>query len=193
MQVWFSLVALHSTIGLKSNNAAFREQRRLWNVMPSPKFLEHVAAERFYKVATKLAGLWEKKAKMTGGKLAFEAQENISMTMLDDTWKTNMGDELGLLDVNMCRLRQEKAFTKGRKGTAVFSNATMPQFYVAFRRLLVCLDWVMQGVSPRMYTWLFKKTGMLGRAGMREDEILNRCIAASTKRVFHLNLPKMLS
>ncbi|CAO2648290.1 Nn.00g075570.m01.CDS01 [Neocucurbitaria sp. VM-36] len=183
MHIWFGLVAPRATIGLKSEDRAFKEQRRLWNVVLSPRFLEDVAAERFCEVAIKLAELWETKSRTAGQDLAFQGQDDIRIATLDGIWKMNVGSELGLLNSRTARLKQPSAIKKSGNGKVVFSNAILPEFYSILGSLLMCLDWVMQGISPRVYTWFFTTTGILQRAAKRKDEVLNRCIAASRERV----------
>ncbi|KAF1844867.1 cytochrome P450 [Cucurbitaria berberidis CBS 394.84] len=183
MHIWFGIVAPRATIGMKSEDRSFKEQRRLWNVVLSPRFLEDVAVERFGEVAVKLADLWKKKSNIVQEELAFQVQDDMRIATLDGIWKMNVGSELGLLNAKLERLEQPKAVRKSGNGKAVFSNTVMPEFYSILGTLLMVLDWVMQGISPRMYTWFFNTTGILARAAKRKDEVLKRCIAISRERV----------
>lgn len=187
MHTWFGLVSPKATIGLKSKDKTFKEQRRLWNVVLSPKFLEEVAAQRFWEVAVKLAELWARKAEVsraeTGEELAFKAQEDIKLATLDGIWKMNAGSELGLLDAGIARINQPAASWKSWNSTVTFASTEMPEFYAVLGSLLMCLDWVMQGVSPRMYTWFFQVSGILARADREKDVILDRTINASRQRI----------
>lgn len=183
MHMWFGLVAPRATIGLKSKETAFKQQRRLWNVVLSPDFLENVAAERFYEIAIKLAHLWAKKGEIANQETAFEAQEDLRMATLDGIWKMNIGSELGLLNARIARLDRPNAVSRRRLDKVDFAQADEPEFYTTLNKLLVCLDWVMQGISPRVYTWFFTTTGILARAAKKKDEILNGCIASSRARV----------
>lgn len=183
MHMWFGLVAPRATIGLKSKDAAFKEQRRLWNVVLSPHFLEEVAAERFHEVAIKLSQLWARKGVIANQKMAFEAQEDLRMATLDGIWKMNIGSELGLMNARIARLDGPNAVLKESKERIDFAQSEVPEFYKTLSTLLVCLDWVMQGISPRLYTWFFTSTGILARAAKKKDEILNCCITNSKARV----------
>lgn len=183
MHVWFGLVAPRATIGLKSENKAFKEQRRLWNVVLSPPFLEGVAAESFREVAVKLADMWERKSRISSQNLAFRGQDDIRIATLDGIWKMNVGSQLGLLDARTERLDQPNPIKKSGNGKVEFSDAVLPEFYGILGTLLMCLDWVMQGISPRMYTLFFTTTGILQRGAKKKDEVLTHCISASRERV----------
>ncbi|KAJ4369655.1 hypothetical protein N0V83_005417 [Neocucurbitaria cava] len=183
MHTWFGLVAPRATIGLKSEDKAFKEQRRLWNVVLSPQFLEGVAAERFREVAVKLADMWERKSRIASQELAFRGQDDIRIATLDGIWKMNVGSQLGLLDARTERLDQPNPIKKSGNGKVDFSNAVLPEFYSILGTLLMCLDWVMQGISPRMYTLFFTTTGILQRGTKKKDDVLTHCIAASRERV----------
>lgn len=178
MHTWFGLVSPKATIGLKSRDSTFKAQRRLWNVVLSPRFLEEVASERFWEVAVVLAELWTRKAGSVGAKMAFKAQDDIKLATLDGIWKMNVGSDLGLLEAKLMRLRHPNAWWKTWGGTAVFAPTKMPAFYRTLNKLLMCLDWVMQGISPRLYTWVFQVTGILGRADQEKNAILNDTITA---------------
>lgn len=183
MHTWFGLVAPRATIGLKTNDRVFREQRRVWNVVLSPKFLEEVAAPCFLHASTQLTCLWAKKSKMTGPKRAFAAQDDIKLATLDGMWQTCIGSRLGLLATSIERLHESRPIKNERTDMVTFAKADLPKFFVVFGTLLTCLDWVMLGFSSRLYTWVFKYSGVLGRAMKEKDAILDYYIAASRKRV----------
>lgn len=182
MHTWFGLVSPKATIGLKSKDKTFKAQRRLWNVVLSPRFLEVVAAERFREVAVRLADLWAGKVALIDGNLAFKAQEDIKLATLDGIWKMNVGSNLGLLDAKISRLDLPDAWSRTWGGTAAFASTRMPEFYTILSTLLMCLDWVMQGISPRVYTWFFQVTGILARADQKKDQILDGSISARRSR-----------
>lgn len=183
MHMWFGLVAPRATIGLKSKNPAFKEQRRLWNLVLSPKFLQEVAAERFYEVSVKLARLWQRKSEIAGSNLAFEALLDVKMATLDGIWKMNVGSELELLDYKLNRLEEPGPVRKERNEYVEFADVELPQFYATLGSLLMCLDWVMQGISPRLYTWFFVSTGILERAMEKKNQTLDHCITTSRRRI----------
>ncbi|KAH7089848.1 cytochrome P450 [Paraphoma chrysanthemicola] len=183
MHTWFGLLVPRATIGFKSKDAHFKQQRRLWNVILSPKFLDEVAAPCFVEVANKLAELWEKKAELAGSKYAFEALADIKHATLDGVWKMCCATELGLLDATISRLRAPAALKVRGHGVVEFAKCEMPKFYDSLGTMLVCLDWVMQGISPRMYTWIFRITGILPRAEKEKDAVLDRCIELSRSRI----------
>jgi cytochrome P450 len=183
MHTWFGVIVPKATLGLKSKNSNFREQRRLWNVLLSPRFMEEVAAERFWEIATKLADIWMMKAELSQHNLAFEAHGDIKFATLDGIWKINVGSELGLLNATKARLEESLTSSTTWSGTATFTKIEMPEFYLTLQKLLVILDWVMTGISPRVYRWFFEVTGMLPHAIQEKEEILDRCIAASRERI----------
>jgi hypothetical protein len=183
MHTWFGVVVPTATIGLKTNDKRFREQRRLWNVVLSPKFLTDVAAECFFEAATGLADLWTRKSEFAGESRSFEAREDIKMATLDGMWKMCVGTELGLSAANIRRLQEYKPIKREGVNRIEFAKADLPEFYKVLGTLLICLDWVMQGVSSRVYTWFFTYSGVLGRASKKKDKILGCCIAASRDRV----------
>lgn len=183
MHTWFGLVAPGATIGLKSRDARFRQQRRLWNVILSPKFLNEMAAPCFFGVAVQLADVWEKKMELAGSSYAFEAQEDVKHATLDGIWKMCVGTEFGLLDAKNERLWKPAAIKRRGPRTVGFASCKMPDFYNTLGTLLVCLDWVIQGVIPRVYAWLFRATGMLSRAETKKDTILDQYITKSRNRV----------
>ncbi|KAL6702872.1 hypothetical protein ACN47E_000834 [Coniothyrium glycines] len=183
MHMWFGVIVPKATVGLKSRNHTFKEQRRLWNTILSPQFLEQVASHVFRDVALKLVDIWEAKAKDIGSDVAFQAHGDIKLATLDGIWKMNTGTELGLLDATKVRLSQPYAWSRTWSGTATFAEAKLPDFYDTLGRLLVIMDWVMTGISPRMYQWFFEVSGMLPRAIQEKEEILDRSIAASRRRV----------
>jgi len=183
MHTWFGLVAPKATIGLKSSSPSFKEQRRLWNVVVSPRFLDKVAAPSFLEAATHLADVWQKKAELLDLSRAFDAQDDIKSATLDGMWEMLVGSKLGLLAASMESLRKSSPIKNLGDDVAVFARAQMPEFYGVLGTLLMCLDWVMLGFSSRLYTWVFSYSGIIGRAMKKKDTILDDCIAASRRRV----------
>ena len=182
MHTWFGLVAPRATIGLKSKNRAFKDGRRLWNVILGPRFLEEVAARKFYDVAMEISDLWQLKSEATGSISPFDASEDLRMATLDGIWKMNVGTELGLLQARRCGV-QDDVTRMTRSGAASFGTGKLPEFYLVLSTLLICLDWVLQGVSPNFYTWVFRSTGVLGRSAEKKDRILDECIAGARLRL----------
>jgi hypothetical protein len=54
-----------------------------------------------------------------------------------------------------------------------FKAVALPEFCKAFDTLLWCLDWVVQGITPRCYAWLFRVSGILPRAEGKKNELLD--------------------
>jgi hypothetical protein len=183
MHTWFGVVISRATIGLKSSDKQFKEQRRLWNVVLSPKFLADVAAECFFDAAIQLADLWTGKVALAGSARSFDAQEDIKMTTLDGIWKMCTGTDFGLCAAKLERLQEKSPIRRQSVDEIEFAKAKPPRFYTVLGTLLVCLDWVMLGFSSRLYTWIFTYSGVLGRASIEKDKILDCCIAASRSRV----------
>jgi hypothetical protein len=183
MHTWFGLVVPRATIGLKTYDGHFRKQRRLWNVALSPKFLNEVAAQCFVGAANDLADVWMEKAELAGAGRAFEAQNDVKMATLDGMWMMCGGTSLGLMAARKKALQDFGAVEKKTDIKVSFAKVEMPKFYDILQTLLVCLDWVMQGFSPRVYTFIFRYTGFLGRAEREKDKILDACIALSRARV----------
>jgi hypothetical protein len=183
MHTWFGLVVPRATIGLKTYDGHFRKQRRLWNVALSPKFLNEVAAQCFVGAANDLADVWMEKAELAGAGRAFEAQNDVKMATLDGMWMMCGGTSLGLMAARKKALQDFGAVEKKTDIKVSFAKVEMPEFYDILQTLLVCLDWVMQGFSPRVYTFIFRYTGFLGRAEREKDKILDACIALSRARV----------
>ncbi|KAH7400894.1 cytochrome P450 [Phaeosphaeria sp. MPI-PUGE-AT-0046c] len=184
MRSWFGVVAPKATIGLKTHDKAFKEQRKLWNVMHGHKFLEEVAAECFAETAAELGELWEGKVAVAAGMSAFEVTEDIKMTTLDGMWGLLVGTKLGLLTAKIEKLQESGALVKKEaKGTVRFAEAALPEFYGVFRTLLMLMDWVLQGISPSLYKWVFTFTGILQHFHKRKDRILDQHIAQSRQRV----------
>jgi hypothetical protein len=182
MHVWFGLIAPRGIIGLKTSDKAFKDQKRLWNVVLSPRFLADVATPCFVQATADLVKVWESKAALAGSERAFEAQADIKKATLDGMWQMCIGTKLGLLAASFERLHEPYPTKKESAYKVAFARPDMPRFFAVFGTLLTCLDWVMQGFSSRVYTWVFKYSGVLGRAMAEKDAILNECIAASRKR-----------
>ncbi|KAI8943628.1 hypothetical protein NX059_001613 [Plenodomus lindquistii] len=186
MHTWFGTVAPTASIGLKSSDQTFREQRRLWSVVLSPRFLENIAAESFWESAVKLTQLWERQTETIwqqySKNLPYDVVSDIKLTTLDAMWKMNVGSELGALDARISRLHAPKALQKPWNGTAAFAPAEMPEFFNVFGTLLICLDWIMQGISPQIYTLFLTITGILARANERKTE-LGRTIETSRQHI----------
>lgn len=171
-------MAPKATIGLKSSSPAFKEQRRLWNVVVSPRFLDEVAAPCFLEAATHVADVWQKKAELLDSSRAFDAQENIKLATLDGMWEMLVGSKLGLLAASMETLRKFCPVNHLGDDMAVFAQPQMPEFYDVLGTLMICLDWLMLGFSSRLYIWVFSYSGILRRAMKKKDTILDECIIA---------------
>ncbi|KAF2128875.1 cytochrome P450 [Dothidotthia symphoricarpi CBS 119687] len=182
MHAWFGLLTPKATVGLKTRDIEFMTQRRLWNTMLSPQFLNEVMGVTFHKAAVKLADLWEEQAQLAGNDCAFQMMEDIKMVTLEGIWKAILGSEFSLLDA---RVKSVKSFGVIRKSKAVatFNKGEMPDFYTTLETLQMCLGWTMQGISPRFYTWVFRSTGVLPRAEKKKDQVLDHCITTARERL----------
>lgn len=149
----------------------------------SPKFLHEVTSQCFFEAADQLAELWTTKAELAGADRAFEAQEDIRLATLDGIWNMCCGSSLGLLGARQQGLQQPRAVKRKDSLTAKFSKGEMPRFYEALQSLLVALDWVLQGVSPRGYKLIFTYSGYLPRIERESRMILDQWIAVSRARV----------
>jgi cytochrome P450 len=183
MHTWFGLLAPEASIGLKSKSEDFRIQRSLWNVLLSPAFLNGVVAENAHAVASHLAHLWTEKVNQVND-LPFDVQGDIQTAMLESSWKNLFGTNLGLLD-SRC-----KAVTKHRVShksctVAVFEDSCVPEICDILRVLFSCLDWVVQGVTPRGYAWLFRVTGILGRAEREKNRLMDAAIHTACSNSGH--------
>lgn len=184
MHTWFGVVAPKATIGLKTQDREFKQQRKLWNVMQGQKFLEDVGAECFAESAAELLELWEGKAALAEKKTsAFEAQEDIKMTTLDGMWEALVGTRFGLLRAKIERLQRAGAVEKEARGIIKFAKCTLPAFYGVFGTLFMFMDRVLQGTSPRLYTWVYTFSGILAHYHRKKDRILDQHIALSRQRV----------
>ncbi|KAF9693491.1 hypothetical protein EKO04_008109 [Ascochyta lentis] len=181
MHTWFGLVAPRASIGLKSKSDAYRKQRSLWNVILSPSFLREVVAKNIHDVALELVNLWTKKAEQSQG-FPFDARDDIQMAMLEATWRNMFGTPLHLVSIKSESLH---LLQRDSSNVVTFKAASMPEFCSILDTLLLCLDWVIQGVTPRGYTWLFRATGILSRAEKRKDEILDNQICTARAKVRH--------
>lgn len=183
MHTWFDLVVPKATLGLKTSDKHFREQRRLWSVIMSPRFLAGTASNSFADATGQLADLWTRKAELGGADHAFEAQEDIRMATLDGVWNMCCGSSLGLLFARKEALQQPSVVKRKNSLTVTFAKGDMPRFYDALQGLLTGLDWIIQGISPRVYKFVFTYSGYLPRVEKESRIILDQCIATARARV----------
>ncbi|ORY09598.1 cytochrome P450, partial [Clohesyomyces aquaticus] len=179
MHDFFGLLVPRATIGMPTGSV-FKQQRRLWNSMLSPKFLREVAAPKFHETFIQLSVLWREKAKVAQFD-AFEINEDIKLATLDAIWQMAVGSDLGLLVNNRLSIRSD--VVSRSNGKIKFAPVTRPPFYRSLCTLLTCLDWVMQGVSPRMYTWIFRHTSMLPSAERVKNDVLDEIIHKARENV----------
>jgi cytochrome P450 len=178
MRDFFGLLVPDATI-VMSTGEGFKKQRRLWNTILSPSFLREVAAPTIHQTVLNLAEIWQQKTDLAGGD-AFEFGEDIKMATLDAIWIMAVGSNLNLLNANKERLSHRPIYRS--HGKVTFRGMERPPFYKALCTLLVCLDWVMQGISPRMYYWIFRHMPMFLRAEKLKNEHLNEAISAARER-----------
>ncbi|KAH8663992.1 cytochrome P450 [Xylariales sp. PMI_506] len=181
MHDFFGLLVPGATIGMKTG-AQFKQQRRLWNGILSPGFLGKVAGPVFCHKISRLTELWKVKAQLAEG-CAFEAVEDIRQTALDAMWTMATGSNLGLLDDQLARLSSQPVVAREPSRQKItFRLRDRPPFYRGFSTLLVCLDWVAQGVSPRLYTWFFNHAPFFHNAQSQVDTHLYAAIRDARER-----------
>ena len=181
MHTWFGLVAPKASIGLKSKTEAYRKQRSLWNVMLNPPFLKDVVSQNIHAVALEVIDLWTQKTEQSDG-MAFDARDDVQMAMLESTWRNMFGLLLNLILIKLEAVRRSRQNVARQKVVATFEAASMPDLCGVLDTFIMCLDWVIQGVTPRGYTWLFWITGILTRAERKRDELLDEQICAARVR-----------
>ncbi|ORY71146.1 cytochrome P450 [Pseudomassariella vexata] len=189
MRDFFNVIP-KATIGMRTDSV-FRQQRRLWNSILSPRFLTEVAAPHFHAVMCQLVQLWDVKRGLAPG-LAFEAAEDVRQTTLDAMGAMAMGMNLGLLDAQIRGLqtftRSGKPAHKNKKGAvASFGRVTYPPSYRAFRTILASQDWIMQGVSPRLNIWISNYTPAYTKARSVLSKHLTNAISQARQRQQQLN------
>lgn len=182
MHIWFGYLVPKATIGLKSKDRQFKEQRRLWSVVLSPKFLQDIAGEALWEATNDLCTLWDAKASIAGPECFFEAQTDVRMATLDGMWRMCVGTRLGMLDARIAAARCHGLLKRQSSNEAKFDGGMAPAFYHALERLLLCMDWIMQGISPYGYALLFRVTQYASWATRTKDEVLDECIATAKER-----------
>ncbi|KAI0123045.1 cytochrome P450 [Xylariales sp. AK1849] len=181
MHDFFGLLAPGATIGMQTT-ARFKQQRRLWNSILSPSFLNEVVAPCFHEKLCQLIELWGTKANLAPG-CAFEAVEDMRQTALEATWTMAVGSSLGLLDAQLAQLRSvQNKITQTSRSKATFKVQSLSVFYNSFGTLLVCLDWVTQGVTPRLYAWVFRHSTIFKKARFEVDRRLASVIGDARRR-----------
>jgi cytochrome P450 len=187
MHDFFGFLVPDATIGMPTGER-FKKQRRLWNTILSPSFLREVAAPTIHQAVLNLADIWQQKTDLAGDD-AFEFGEDIKMATLDAIWSMAVGSNLGLLDANRKRLSYRPI--NRSHGKVTFRGMERPPFYRALCTLLTCLDWVMQGISPRMYRWIFRHMPAFLYAEKLKNEHLNEEISAARKRQRNSEISKI--
>lgn len=156
---WFDVMAPHATISMKTSDRSFKEQRRIWNGITSPAFMEAVTEPVFYDHIATLVKLWRAKARLAPGS-AFSAGEDLLHVALDGIWRTLLGTELGMLEVELHSLAKPTV----NNGEARFPHPHYPSEYRHLRTAITCMVWVTTGISPILYTTIFNVSGVLRRA-----------------------------
>ena len=182
MHTWFGLLAPRASIGLKSKTEGWRKQRSLWNVIVNPPFLKEVVFKNTHTVALELVNLWKEKVSKAHG-MAFDAREDLWLAMLEETWRNMFNTKLDLMSIKSEAVKCSQRTGPGKTGVVVFDSGHLPDFCSVLDTLVMCLDWVIQGVTPRGYTWLFRTTGILSRAEKRKDKILDEQIRIAQSRL----------
>lgn len=193
---FFRLFAGHATIGLKTKpdmdatpgNVTFRQQRRLWNCMLTPRVIETIGAPALHRAVEKMLDLWDLKAQLAPD-YAFEIDLDLRQTVLEGMFDMLTGDSLVLLEANSDSMREstsEDISIDAKRGKVSFKKAARyPRLYQALSTIFVCLDWVTTGFSPQFYTWVFEYTWILSKANKVRDAILYGIIDDARSRISH--------
>jgi cytochrome P450 len=167
---------------MKSTHS-FKRQRRVWNCIINPEFLQDVATPVFETAIQRLIELWTIKSELAE-KSTFVAYEDLRRATLDGIWKLITGIELGLGDVSISRLETKRL--QGQYGsvyTGTTPSSSFPHFFNDFIRITTGMDWVVQGISPRIYKWIFNRLPPLLNSMNRTKTMLGGFITETRGRI----------
>lgn len=176
MHDWFGLLVPRATIGMKTNSG-FKQQRRLWNTILAPNFMEKVAAPVLHTAIEKMIRLWEIKGRVAS-ELAFEIDLDLRQTALEGMWDMITGQPMGVLENLQEGAQYGRMYPNPKKCSANFaSDQRLPDCYQALSRMFICMDWVTTGLSAWMYGLFFRIVWPLPSANRTVNGILYPIIA----------------
>ncbi|KAK0724423.1 cytochrome P450 [Lasiosphaeris hirsuta] len=103
----FSQILPHSTLA-QLTTPALKAQKRLWSDVMHPDFLRRVVAPNLQTAARELVELWTLKAERAGAGQSFDVSEDFQSTALDAIWVAVLGSKIGVLRLEMARLRGQE-------------------------------------------------------------------------------------
>jgi len=184
---WFEVAVPLATTGQKTTSS-FKRQRRVWNCMINPEFLQDVATPVFEKTIERLVELWTIKVEMAETS-PFMAYEDLRRTTLDGIWKLITGLELGLGDASISQLETKRLHGQNDSVfTGKAPSSSFPYFFDDFIMMATGMDWVVQGISPRIYKWIFNRLPPFVNSMGRTKTMLGGFITEIRGRV-HNQLP----
>ncbi|KUJ06423.1 cytochrome P450, partial [Mollisia scopiformis] len=181
IQFWFNTVVPNATTGMQTT-LSFKRQRRLWNCMLTPDFLDTVATPAFEAAIRRSIELWTIKAQMTDGS-SFAAYDDICRTTLESMWKVLLGRDLGLAGASISYIQE-----KGDPNTSTVQSPSFPFFFQDFRTLMTGLLWVVTGITPRIYKFVINRIPRFRLAKTRTHATLNS-IVYNTREHLKANIP----
>ncbi|KAH6648546.1 cytochrome P450 [Truncatella angustata] len=171
----FGLLAPNATIGMKTGSA-FKQQRRLWNCILAPTFIDTVVASSLYGSTQRLIQIWQTRAKRAPG-LAFEVDLDLRQTTLEGMWEMITGTGLGLLAAVEDHALEARILIVRKLSKVEFKGRVRyPPIYTALSTMLTCVDWIITGFSLRFYTWVFKSLPILPPAEKIVDRALQQVL-----------------
>ena len=178
MHAWFDVLFPRSTVTMQTT-PEFKEKRRLFHAVLQNGFVTNVTAPYVYQASQRLIQLWERKMQAAGG-LPFEAYEDIQQTMVETIVPMLTGNHLDILNMKKEQLRND-IFMCG--GSIARFRVNYPPLYNALQTLSFYLDLTTQGLSPPVYTWVFKKLPTFRKAQKTMDNFLTQVIGASREKL----------
>ena len=178
MHAWFDVLFPRSTVTMQTT-PEFKEKRRLFLTVLQNAFMTKVTAPCIYQASQRLLQLWERKMHAAGG-FPFDASEDIQQTMVEMIVPMLTGTHIDLLNSKKEQIGDD---TVRHRGNVANFRAYYPPLYNALQTLSFYLDLTTQGISPPVYTWVFKKLPTFRKAQKTMDIFLTQIIGASRERL----------
>jgi cytochrome P450 len=172
---WFSTIFPRASTSMTST-PAFRQQRRIWNCMLNPDFLDNVATLVFQSTIHQYIKLWTMKSELAND--SFVAYEDIRRLSLEGIWKILLGCDLGLAEASISLCLQKKTTKTGKALSRHF-----PHFYGDFMTQIIALLWVVTGISSSMYKFLLKILPPFQNAVTRTHDTMNSLIGDARNKI----------
>ncbi|RYP27386.1 hypothetical protein DL767_007705 [Monosporascus sp. MG133] len=176
---------------VKVSNAAFKEQRRLWQDVMSPQFLRKVVASNVQRCALELVELWSRKCSLASGH-PFEALEDLELAAFDSIWIAMLGTRLRGLRDEIAALGGD-----GDKGAATaaapvtsedpdqpvrFPHAPRSTMYHAIEYVNGTIERIMRSPFPAKHHWLIRKSSQYKYYNAFKDREIDYLIASARLR-----------